>query len=126
MLNIKSILMFLYEEVKSQSPRVIVLDDEHVLDTKTGVELHMYDDQFKVTHNEDTVAVHNYFTKQEQEIVWAIKQLITDPIKAAKRLEEYPIILATSRERLSDLFENPEPVVDTGPVEEDNTVAYTG
>lgn len=102
------------------------IDDEHIIDNQTGVELHVYDDWFKLTHDGDIIARMSDFSNQEQEVVWKIKQAITDPDTAIAREHEYPNILKGRRENLSNLFENPKPVKNISPVMEENTVEYLG
>lgn len=106
--------------------RYKIINDEHVLDIKTGVEYHLYDDYFKITYGDDKIAKMNDFTLDEQEIIWKIKQLITDPEKVKQRLEEYPTLVKQRREKLSELYENPNPTSTKIVVEEVDTEVYTG
>ena len=126
MINIKEILMYTYKGVKAKHPRYKVEDDEHILDTKTGVEFHLYDDGGKITHGEDVIAKMCYFTKDEQEILMEIKKLITDPAVVAKKIAHYPVMVQEAREVFSGLFEEPRPINNMEPVEEENTTPYKG
>ena len=101
-------------------------NDERIIDNQTGVEIHAYDDWFKLTRNGEVIAKMDDFGPQEQEVVWQIKQAITDPEVARKRKEEYPNALKCRREKLSNLFEYPEPIVSKTPVMEENTTDYQG
>ena len=48
MLNILSILKHIHDGIQNADPRYTVQDDEHILDTKSGVLLHVYDNWFKI------------------------------------------------------------------------------
>lgn len=124
MLNIRSILNHILKGITEKNPRYIVKDHEHVIDTQTGTELHMYGDWFKVGYKDVMVAKMSDFTSEEQDIVWCIKQAITDPTKAKEYSDEYHAQLKKNREKFSDLFEYPEPV--TSLKEEEGTVEYQG
>ena len=124
MLNINSIFKFLHDELTKGSSRIVKIDDEHLIDSKTGVEYHLYDDEFKITHNDDLIAKGAYFTKGEQSTMWAIKDLITDPVEVARKKEAYPMTVKTARERLSSLYENPQPIQPV--VDDDDAEIYTG
>lgn len=126
MLNIKDILMYVYHGVQKKDPRFKVEDDEHVLDTKTGVEFHLYDDGGKVTHGDDLIAKIAYFAKPEQEILFEIKKLISNPATVKKKLAHYPIMVKEAREVFAGLFEAPQPVHNMEPVIEANTTPYRG
>lgn len=124
MLNILTILSYIKSNLHDPEGRFSIIDDEHIIDTKTGVELHMYDDVFKMTHGNAVVATIHDTTLDEQTVVWEIKQMITDPEKAQKRLAERPQKIKERRARLSELFENPTPIhtLETEP----EAVAYNG
>ena len=126
MLNILSILKYMHTNLPHDKERYVVLDSEHIMDTKTGVELHTYDDWFKFTRDGETVAKMSDFTPQEQEVVWEIKKSITDPAVIKKMEEDYPVRLKERREALSNLFEYPEPVINKNPVMEEDTEEYQG
>jgi len=55
MLSIESILKFVHENLSN--PRFKKLNEEHIVDEKTGIEFHMYDDWFKMTKGEDIIAI---------------------------------------------------------------------
>ena len=126
MLSILSVLKFIREAVNAKDSRYKVLDDEHVIDTSSGVELHMYSDWFKVTHNDVTIATKADFTRDEQEVVWLIKQSISDPEKSIYIAENYTKLQKARREKLSDLFEKPTPVAGGLPLAEEGTIEYQG
>ena len=126
MLSIKSILRYILNELSTGSDRFSIIDWEHVLDTKTGVELHMYDDMFYATRDGREVIRSNAFTEEEQKIVWDIKELIAGPEKMKSRMQEYPQVITNQRKAFSELFEHPEPVVDISPIEESETEDYAG
>jgi len=126
MLALISVLNYVKNGVAKKDPRFTVIDDEHIMDTKTGIEFHIYDDYFQMTHGDDVVGKPNYFTKQEQATVWEIKQLITDPAKASARKEAYPAMIGSKREYLSSLFESPMPMNTGLPKAEVGAREYAG
>ena len=126
MINIRDILMYIYNGVKNKQVRFKVEDDEHILDTKTGVELHLYDDTLKVTYGDEVIAKMGYFTEAEKEVLFGIKKLITDPKVVAKKQAHYPTMIKEARVRFSDLYAKPNPPTCMGPVEETNTIPYKG
>jgi len=126
MLDISSVLNYIHARVLAKDPRFDVLDAEHIIDTKTGIEFHMYDDWFKLSRNDETIAKMPDFTKQEQEMIWKIKQINTDPAKAEALKKHYPEQIKARRLALSDLFENPTPLMETKPVAESETTPYRG
>lgn len=124
MLSIKSILAYIHQNIADE--RYQKLDEEHIIDEQTGVEIHLYDDWFKLTKGDEVIATMNDFTSSEQDIIWGIKQSIVDPdIAEAKRLN-YHTDMANRRSKLSMLFEHPEPEESKHPIVEDNTTEYTG
>jgi hypothetical protein len=126
MLNIESIFKYIHDQIAAGSHRYTLIDDEHVLDTESGVKLHLYDDWIKITYDDDVVAKMNDFTQSEQDILWGIKQMITDPEEAKQKIENYPLMLKKRREKLSELLENPKPVTSKDPVVEQGTEQYMG
>lgn len=126
MLNIASILNFIATQVQRDPERFSIIDDKHLLDVKTGVKLHLYDDYFKLTHDNDILATKGDFTEQEQKTVWQIKENISDPMVIEERNNNYQHELAERREKLAAMFENPKPTLDTSPTPEANTVEYLG
>ena len=104
----------------------MIIDTETVLDTKTGAELHMLDDYFKITQEGAPIVTMSDLTKEEAEIIWGIKQSITDPAILKQKADNYMDDLKARRVRLSDLYENPTPVVLKSPVEEEDTEEYQG
>ena len=124
MLSIHSILKYIHQNLSD--PRYQKLDEEHILDSKTGIELHMYDDWFKMTKDDEIIATMGDFTSDEQECIWAIKQAVADPVKAKMKADDYHKDMAARRSNLSMLFEKPEPVANKQPVVEEDTKAYQG
>ena len=125
MLNIKSILKFILTSMEEGVDRFVVLNDEHVLDSKTGIEFHLFDEDFKVTHGDKVIATKNDFSEEEQSCVMQLKYKITDPTLSKERKEKYPMELKARREHFAALFETPEPTIKTM-IEEEVTVEYTG
>tara|TARA_R110002124_G_scaffold92696_2_gene235409 strand:- start:2244 stop:2627 length:384 start_codon:yes stop_codon:yes gene_type:complete len=127
MLNISSILLHIHNLIKDGSERITILDDQHVLDTKTAVKLHLYDDWFKITHDDHVIAtMRDFDSETEQPIIWKIKNLITDPAKIEEGKVDYIAMIKERRSAISDLFENPVPIVEDEPIVEVNTVDYMG
>ena len=128
MLNIKEVLTYVLNGVKNKEPRFEILDDEHILCSKTGVKFHLYDDDCKITRG--GVVVFNradiYFRNEEKPILFELKKLITDPDVVAEKLANYPIMIAEARKAFSDLFEFPQPLIDKEPAAEENTIPYKG
>lgn len=125
MLKISSIIGFIENGVKNKDDRFVILNDEHILDSKTGVEFHLFDDDFKVTHGDKLIATKQDFSIEEQSCLMEIKELITDPQLSKERREKYPMELKKRRELFSDLFENPQPTVNKVE-EETDTTEYVG
>jgi transcription-repair coupling factor (superfamily II helicase) len=126
MLNLESVIKFIAKGVEEKHPRYKVIDEEHVIDVDTGVELHMYNEWFKLTYDGDVIATIRDFTVEEQQAVWSIKQLIIDPVKAQHEELKYNELQKKRREDLSKYFENPIPTKSKEPSVEENTVIYTG
>ena len=124
MLSIESILRYVHENLGN--PRFKKLNEEHIIDKQTGIELHMYDDWFKMTKGEDTIATIQDFTPAEQKHVWGIKQAITDPSEAKEKEDNYHKNMSERRSLLATLFEFPEPVDVKDPVTETGTTDYEG
>ena len=125
MLNIKSILERLLHEITSKTGRVEVKDWERILDTKTGVELHIFDNSLRAMHDGNEIIRSDGLTEQEKDVVWQIKEVIAGPEKMMRRAEEYPSVIAAQREAFADHFENPQPIFD-GVIEEQGTEEYKG
>lgn len=125
MLNILSILTYAASLV-GKDDRFIILDEEHVLDSKTGVKFHLYDDYFKLTHDDKLVAVKSDFTGKEQDAIFAIKVAIAGNETMEQKKALYQQKQAARRANLASLYENPIPTKTNEPVEEQNTVQYGG
>lgn len=127
MLEIESILEYIRDEIVAESERFEILSDEHILDTKTGVKFHVYDDWFKITRGDETVAtMRDFDTGIEQPIIWQIKSLITeDEVMEQKKLDHMPMI-KHRRKVLADLFEMPEPLESDEVITELGTTKYVG
>lgn len=126
MLNILSILKYVRDGIMAKDDRYTVVGDEHIIDTKTGVKMHLYDDWLKMTHDDKTVIKMSDFTPEEQEVLWSIKEAITDPHKASLKREQYPELLKERRRKFSYLYENPIPMIMKSPIEEEGTEEYSG
>lgn len=126
MLSIESILTYIHKGISNQDPRFLVEDFEHIIDTQTGVIYHVYDNWFKVTHEDENVITKDDFTKEEQTKIWEIKQLITPPDVLQKMETDYKPLQEARREKFSYLYENPTPVATNAPVAEVGAASYTG
>ncbi len=127
MLNISSVLKFIHKGIQSGNERYVVIDDEHVIDNMTGLKLHIYDDWFKITHDDDlVVTMRDFDTNVEQPIIWEIKALITKPEVIEMKKASYLTDIKARRENLSAYLENPTPVESKYVVMEDDTDEYTG
>lgn len=127
MLNIESILRHIKNGIVGGNERFVIIDDEHVIDNATGIKLHIYDDWFKVTHDDDVIATMRDFDIDiEQPIVWEIKALITPAELMEKKKSSYMSDIRSKREKLSGYFESPEPIVAKQPIVEEETTEYTG
>jgi hypothetical protein len=124
MLSIYSILKYI--KTNLTDPRYKKLDEEHIMDSKTGIEIHMYDDWFKITKGDDVIATMGDFTPEEQECIWEIKQEVADPIKSKAKEENYYKDMYDRRSHISMLFESPEPIKNKEPIVEPNTEVYKG
>ena len=112
--------------IANQDPRYVVEGDDHITDMNTGVKLHVYDSWFKITYDDDNVITKDDFTKEEQSLIWVIKQLITDPAVLKQREIDYKPLQVARRQKLSDLYENPTPMPNNAPIAEEGTTPYTG
>lgn len=126
MLNILSILTFILKGIVNGDERFVVIDDRHVLDSVTGVKLHLYDNYVKITFDNNVIAESGHFTKDEQMALWKIKEQITDKDVLKKNKEEYEQVIYDGRKTISELYMNPNPPVDVLPKPEPNTVIYEG
>lgn len=124
MLSIHSILEYILTNLSD--PRYHKIDEDHIVDSKTGVKIHMYDDWFKLTKDDNVIATMGDFTTQEQESIWAIKQAVVDPVKDKEKRDNYKNDMINRRLKLSALFENPEPLEDKEVVAEADTETYQG
>lgn len=126
MLSLHSILMFIHDNLKSNPERFKIVDEEHILDNKTGVELHLYDNWFKLTREGETIATIADFTKDEQEVVWKIKMQLTTPEKVKEKRDRFLELAAEKRMKVSELFEYPTSLNDNKVEAETDVEAYTG
>lgn len=116
MINIASIIKYWLDGVARGDTRFTVVDDEHVVDTKTGVKLCMYDDWFKFVGADGvTLATRGDFTVVEQELVWRLKQSLLSAEEREAKSAGWPAAMKMRREGLSNAFENPPPVDDGVP-----------
>ncbi len=126
MLDIQSILEYISDGVSSGLERFSIGEDS-VLDTKTGVEIHVYDDWFKLTRGGEVVAtMQDFDAGVEQPVIWQIKQLISDPDVMEQKKQDHLIMIKERRKLLSELFESPEPIVNNEIVAESGTTKYSG
>lgn len=128
MYNIQSIFEWALEQIKLKNPRFKVAEDyEHVLDTHTGIEFHLYDKWSKVTHGDTVVITSHDLTQDECATLWQIKMAIT-PDAVKQEQEKYASRKTYKRrEKLSDFFMNPKPVkVPESVVPEADTTPYLG
>lgn len=126
MLSILSILKYVLTSMEQGSDRFVIIDDAHILDEQTGVKYHLYDEFFKMTYNEEVVIKSPHFTKEEQAVVWKIRNLITNPDVVKEQMEKYPEVVAANRAKLSHLYEHPEPMPNRSPKVEPDTTEYVG
>ena len=126
MLNIHSVLKFILLGLEDAVERFKIVDDEHVIDSHTGVELHLYDGWFKLTRGDDVIIEMINFSEDEKQVLWDIKTIITEPATMKEREDNYISNTQKRRQKLSDLFENPQPLKVKSPVMETGTVDYTG
>ncbi len=108
--------------------RFIIPDDEHVIDTATGVTYHIHDHWYKLTYGEDdrTVATQDDFTDEVLDVIREVKELISPPGVLDKKREELRPLWEARMQLLSDLYENPTPMNSTLPVTELGTKKYKG
>lgn len=126
MLNILSILNFVATSIQKKDPRYEVIDSEHVFDTKTSIRYRLYDDYIKITHGDTVILKMDYLSKQEQQAIWAIKQLITDPAETEAKRANYMKMVQEYRAKFSELYAEPMPVEDNSIQPEMDTEEYTG
>ncbi len=126
MLELKSILTHVLNGIKNKDQRYIVKDDEHVVDTKTGVTYHLYDEWVKLTHEGESVIFKENFLESEQGLIWEIKGIITPPEVSENKTKNYKAISADRRKKLSDLYENPAPLTEAMPIAEEGAETYQG
>lgn len=124
MLNIHSVLKAILDDLKNNPGTIKVIDEQHFIDTLSGVEFHLYDDYFQMTRGDDKPISASSFSKNEQQTIMEIKDLITDPAVTLDKKENYQKYVTENRERFSNWFENPIPLHD-GVQEEVDTVTYT-
>lgn len=126
MLRLASVFSHIHKALSGNDPRFIIENDEHVVDTATGVTYHIYNNWFKITYNDEVVATKDDFTPEEQQILWEVKKLITDPVVLKQKEENFIPFMKARREQLSMLYENPTPVNARVPLEEEGATEYTG
>lgn len=126
MLNILSILEYVVRGLEDADSRFTIIDDEHFMDSVTGIQFHIYDDWSKMTHDGKMVAKSDYLTREEVEQFRKMKTLIASPEAIAKRLEEYPRVVYAARKEFARHYEVPQPLQDKIVEAEEGTIAYTG
>ena len=126
MLNLVSVFNYINEGLKLNDERFIIVDGEHVLDSKTGVKLHLYDGWFKITHNDKLIAEMDNLSNDEHNSLWNIKRTVVGDDVMKQREDNFHTITKERRELLSSLFENPEPIVNKTPMVEPDAEDYQG
>ena len=107
--------------------RFEILDEDHVMDTETGVLLHVYEDWFKLTRDGEVLAtMRDFDTTIEQPIVWEIKAYITPAEVLEQRKANYMEDIKRRREALSYKYESPAPIKPDKVLLESNATEYTG
>ena len=124
MYEIKSILEFVHTGVVGKHPRFHVTDHEHILDTETGVEYHLYDDYSKVEKAGQVLATSFDMTEAEKAILWGLKEAITPPEVMHQMKQSYYDSKYANRQAVSHAYEHPEPVQSLQP--ESGTQPYLG
>lgn len=128
MYSIQSIFEWVLQQVTEKSPRFKVMEDyEHVLDTHTGIDFHLYDKWSKITHGDSVVLTSHELTPDESGVLWQIKMAIT-PDAVKQEQEKYATRrVYKKREKLSDYFMTPRPIKPAEPiVPETDTKKYEG
>lgn len=123
MLNIKSILQSVLNDLHTKSDNVKIVDDQHVIDKLAGVEYHLYDDCFKITRGNEQPVTPSHLSPDEQAVIVRIKEAIADPTIYADKKANYKKYTDESRKRLSSWYESPIPLA-TGVEEEKGTENY--
>ncbi len=126
MLKLSSIFDYIHNGLVNGDERYVIINDEEVMDNKTGVKLFMCDDWFKLTHGDVVIVTMSDLLDEECKMIWNIKKLITDPEVLKDREENYQTLMQARREKLSSYFENPEPIVMKAPVVEVDATEYEG
>ena len=124
MYEIKSILEFVHAGVMKKHPRFTVMDYDHVLDTETGVEFHLYDDYSKIKKGDEVLATSFDMTDAEKTILWGIKEAITPQEVMHQMKQQYYDSKYAKRRAVSHAYEHPEPVQSLQP--ESGTQPYRG
>ena len=115
MYNLASLLGYVKDGLVSKSPRFQVIDTEHVMDCGTGVEYHLYSDGLKLTHGDEVIMRSDSLKPHELEPLWAIQKMIGTELTTE--------VIKANRQRLSDLYEFPEPLA---PELDDGATDYLG
>jgi len=123
MINYKMWLEFVKNGIANGDERYKIIDDGEIFDVSSGIKLHIYDEWFKITHNDEVVAtMRDFNVNTEQPIMWEIRQLITDPEKVKDEKKNHMKYIEERREMLSGLLLNPTAISEIAQGEEE----YTG
>lgn len=131
MLILESILKDTLNNLKAKSTNFVIIDCEHLLNKYTGAMMHLYDDDFKVTYNDEVIIRQAKFRPEELDLIWEIKKEMTTKEEFDKKRSEYPKAVEMARRAFSDLYEFPKPLTDKMPKLsipdlEINAKTYTG
>ena len=110
MIDILTVLKAILKDIEDDNKAVTVINDTHFMDTLSGVEFHLYDEYFQMTRGEEEPVAVSSFTKDEQDVIMEIKELITPMELSKAKKEDYNKYLISSRSRFADWYLNPKPV----------------
>ncbi len=121
-----SIITAVKNGIASGNERFVVPDDEHVIDTITGVTYHIYDHWYKLAYDGKTVATMDDFSPEVLEVIVEIKELISAPGVLNEKREKLKPLWEARMQQFSDLYENPMPTNSALTVKELGTEDYIG
>lgn len=73
--SLETLFSNMYKEVLDGSSRYEVMDRDHIMDTKLGVEYHLYDDGFRITKN-GMEMLPGDATSNERNLLYKMKQAL--------------------------------------------------
>ena len=109
MIDIHAVLKAILTDIEDDNQSITVVDDMHFIDNLSGVEFHLYDEYFQMTRGKEKPVAVSSFTKEEQEVIMEIKELITPAELSKAKKDDYHKYLVDSRARFSDWYTNPVP-----------------